>query len=200
MQTVIPQTMVSGPITVIPARYPQIAYNIFRFLTGCMKTVEDGPVHLQVLIGLAKALRSTSRIQDCTFFAIQHILRDVLAHCDLATLDQYQNVGRVMMGFQEHEFCTRTSIIAIFRSLLIGYAVKRGPDGLSVVQKSCTTSENVQCTGDELHRVTLPGKHAQGYPFVAEADGNLMPRSCLASHAIGTAWGSPNVFHKVKAL
>ena len=47
--------------------------------------------------------------------------------------------------------------------------------------------------------ITLPCKHAQGYAFVAEADGNLMPQSCLASHAIGTARGSPNDFHKVKA-
>lgn len=150
------QTLVIGTITAIPARYPEIAYKVFRHLIRSMKKVEDGPVHLRVLIGLAEALRSTSRIQDCTCFAIQHVLRDVLPHCDITILDQYRNYPRVnQTGFLEGTFCRRTAIIAIFRSLLSFYDVKSGPDGLSVVERSRTTSENVvQCTGDELHIVT----------------------------------------------
>ena len=46
----------------------------------------------------------------------------------------------------------------------------------------------------------LQCKHAQGYPFVAEADGNLMPQSCLASHAIVMTRGvAPTTYTGVQA-
>ena len=145
---VIPQTVTSQPIVAMPPRPPAVAYDIFKILMRCMKEVnDDNQFHIRLLVLLSEFVNSTKKpVMTCISFTMTTCSEEILESGTIRLLHGYAKFGDLPF-FSSKKMC----IVGMFRALVLNYDVERGPEGLSIVQKS--SKQEVSCTRAP-HRLT----------------------------------------------